>query len=124
MLIIRDEQMEALRKGMLGNFEDRMVVHLKKFFPGQCHKLGEEEVRKAIRHGINRAKTYGIVTQRDVSKYLNIMFVFGLNFDEDPRYPWITKIIKKAPALDPSWVINDLYDNAIEKANQGKGLKG
>jgi hypothetical protein len=88
--------METLRKGMLENFEARMVDHLKKFFPEQYQSLGEKEVRKAIRRGMNRAKTYGIITQRDVSKYLNIMFVFGLNFDQDTRYPWISKILKKA----------------------------
>jgi hypothetical protein len=123
MLTIKDDQFETLRKGMLENFEDQMVEHLKKFFPEQYQSLGEKEVRKAIRHGMNRAKTYGIITQRDVSKFLNIMFVFGLNFDQDPRYPWISKTLKKAPALDPTWVINDLYDNAIEKADEGKGLK-
>lgn len=108
MLIIRDDQMETLRKGMRDNYEDRLVDHLNKFFPDQCQKLGDKETRKAIRHGMNRAKSYGIVSQRDVSKYLNIMFIFGLDFDKDPRYPWAAKIFKKAPALDPTWVVNDL----------------
>ncbi len=103
------------------NFEDRMVNHLYKCFSGPCKKIGELQVRKAIQHGIERTKKYGIISQRDICKYLNIMFVFGKDFDTNPNFSWARKILSNPSSHSPSWVIKDLYDAAIQNADDGQG---
>jgi hypothetical protein len=94
MLTIRKEQMAAFARAETKKFEDRMVIHLNKFFPRQCKALGEAELRETIRYGIKRAAAYRITTERDVYKYIDLMIVFGRDFDTDRRFPWAGKILR------------------------------
>ena len=122
LLKLRKEQMEALRHSASRNFEDRISRHLNRFFPAQCGKSGAEEtLREAIRYGIKQAKDYGIVTQRGICKYLNVMFVFGRDFDKNPDFPWASKILQNPSSQSPDWIVKDLYDAAIKNADKGRG---
>src|SRR5215203_5799575 len=94
-MVIRSEQMSTFSRAAVETFEDHMVVHLNKCFPAQCQAGGEQKVRETIRYGIERASTYGIKAQRDVCKYIDLMFVYGRDFDKDPNLTW------------PSAVLND-----------------
>ena len=86
MFKIRKEHVEAFERVALANYEDRMVAHLKKFFSERCETMGELKVRDAIQYGIHRASGYGIVAERDVCLYIDIMFAFGHHFDKDPKF--------------------------------------
>ena len=99
MLTIRKEQIKALAQLEVEKFEDWMLVHLRKFFPAQCRAAGETKLLAIIRSGIERAAGYGIKTRRDVCKYIDLMVVLGPDFDEDPRLPWVAKILlNRGPA--------------------------
>jgi len=121
MLTIRDDQLQILKKAKPKNFEDEMVKHLNRFFLDQCLQMGEEEVRKAIQYGIKRAAEYGILPQREICKYINVMFVFGRDFDKDKKLPWASKILQNPLSQSSNWVIKDLYEVAIQKAGEGSG---
>jgi len=81
MWTIREEQVESFRQVAVKKFEDEMVPRLTKLFPRTANKLGESGLRDVIRHGINRAREYGIVRRRDVGRYIAVMLMFGPNFD-------------------------------------------
>jgi len=98
MLTIRKEQMAVFAQAEIKKFEDRVVIHLKKFFPGQCHALGESQLREVIRYGIKRAAAYGITAARDVCKYIDLMVVLGRDFDTDKELPWVGAILSIRPA--------------------------
>ena len=72
-----------------------MLVHLRKFFPKQCAALGELQLRETIGHGIRRAAHYGITAKRDVCKYIDLMIVFGRDFDSDKRFRWAREILDR-----------------------------
>lgn len=114
MLIIRQEQMEVLKEYMTKRFEDLMVSHLNVYFSKECQALGEEEVRKKIRDGIDQAKTHGIMIERDVSRYINLILLFGSNFDKDPAFPWAGNILKDESIGGPSQRMNMLYEEAAK----------
>ena len=116
MFKIRPEQMTAFSEAARQSFEDRMVVHLQRFFPAQCESLGEGEVRIVIRCGIERAREYGIRAERDVCKYVDIMFAFGRDFDRNPDFPWARRILKERDYPSPSKKIDHLYDTAMQEA--------
>ena len=86
--------MEVFSKGSARRFEDRMLVHLMKFFPEQCHALGEPKLRDTIRYGVQRAKSYQIEAERDVCKYIDLMTVLGRDFDTDEDLPWAGRILR------------------------------
>lgn len=93
MLEIRQEQMDVFDDYMLKKFENDLVVHLNTHFPQQCETMGETAVPEMIHHGIKRASTYGIVVENHVSRYINLMFRLGKDFDVDPALPWVAPIL-------------------------------
>jgi hypothetical protein len=95
MLAIRREQWSIFSQTEVQKFEDWMVSHLQKFFPGNCRRMGEANLRQSIQHGIHRAGTYGITAKRDVCKYIDVMIVLGQDFDKDERIAWAARILQQ-----------------------------
>lgn len=104
---VRSEQINALSQQKVDSFEDRMEQHLLRCFPGECAALGSEGVRETIRYGIERASSYGIDLERDVCKYIDLMFAFGRDFDRSPESSWAGPIL-----TDPA------YSTGTEKIEQ------
>ena len=109
-LTIRQAQLALLSRIEMQKFEEWMVAHLNKFFPGECKSAGEAQLRDTIRYGIKRAAAYGITSERDVCKYIDLMVVFGRDFDEDRRFAWTRDILAKQG--DPSRKIEALHEAA------------
>ena len=65
--------------------------HLGKFFPAACAALGEEQVRRVVRYGIERAASHGVTRERGVCAWVDLMFTFGRDFDRDPDLPWASE---------------------------------
>jgi hypothetical protein len=95
MLTIRRAQIAILSQLEVQKFEEWMLVHLKKFFPRQCAAAGDRRLREMVQHGIQRAAAYGITARRDVCKYIDLMIVFGRDFDTDRRSLWAGEILAK-----------------------------
>jgi hypothetical protein len=93
MLTIRAAQFAVFSQVEMGKFEDWTLAHLRKFFPDQCAALGEPELREWIRYGIWRAAHHGVTAKRDVCKYLDLMIVFGRDFDK--RWGWAGDILRR-----------------------------
>ena len=100
MLIIRQDQMDILRQEVRKGFEDRMLSHLTRYFSEACARMGESGARELIRYGIERAKHYGIVAERDVCKYIDVMAVLGRDFDVDAAFPWAAEILAEDTIAD------------------------
>jgi hypothetical protein len=109
--------MAAFARAETKKFEDRMLIHLNKFFPRQCAALGEPKLRETIRDGIKRAAAYRITAERDVYKYIDLMVVFGHDFDTDKRFPWAGEILRKQKS--PGAKINALH-RAARKRLKGR----
>jgi hypothetical protein len=118
MLVIRKSQLDALSIAHRTSFDNRMLAHLKKFFPAQYDGLGEERAIEAVHYGIARAATYGITSERDVCKYVDLMFALGRDFDTDPRFDWAQPILTDPNLPDPSARIELLYDAALTRIRE------
>lgn len=88
MATIRGEQMKAFSETNDRDFENRLLAHLTTAFPAVAEPIGEKGVREEIVYGLGRARHYGFSTEQDLSRYLDLMFVFGRDFDLDPQFPW------------------------------------
>jgi hypothetical protein len=93
MLTIRQEQFAAFSQAELRKFEEWTMVHAKKFFPRHCQKLGDPQLRELIRYGMKRSVAHGFIAKNDVCKYIDLMVVFGRDFEADNRYPWAREIL-------------------------------
>jgi len=94
MLKIRAAQIEVLGRENEAGMEGRALRHLQNCLPDVCATLGEAELRRIIQFGRGRAKSHDIRHELDFFRYLNLMFMFGLEFDTDPRYPWAARTLQ------------------------------
>lgn len=109
MLLIRNEQITVLKQYMVKQFEKRMILYLKEYHSEKCRKLADKKIQKTVRYGINRARRYGITVEKDMSRYINMMFVFGPDFDKDSNLPWVRQILDKKEYKNGSVKMDALY---------------
>jgi hypothetical protein len=113
MFRIRAAQRDAFREQAIARFEAGAREHLARFFPDACRELGDAGVSAAVRTGIERAARHGIVAERDVCKFLDIMFVFGFDFDE--ALPWAREILGDPRSRDPFERMRLLHAKSIHE---------
>lgn len=99
-MIIRDEQIEAFEEVRMPEFEDRMVEHLAEFSPLHSKSLGEKGIRGLIRTAMQRAENHGLTRKGPVKFYIETTILLGIDFDTDPQYPEIAKILGDASIAD------------------------
>ena len=118
---MRDAQMATFEQAAIHNFENRLLEHLEEFFPRHCEILGEEQVRKVIRLGIEQAEKYGLVSERDLHLYVGLMFMLGSHFDQDPQLPWAAKILTDENIIYPNHRADQLHNRAMAFLNEAAG---
>jgi hypothetical protein len=118
MLTLSRKHMQVFSAAALESFEDRVLAHLNRCFPEQCKGLSEMALRETIRSGIKRAAKYEIIAERDVCKYIDVMLVFGRDFDNDSELPWARAILSDGTLKRPPARIDRLYKLAMERFHQ------
>jgi hypothetical protein len=122
MLTIRKEQFAIFQKVASEDFQNRMVSHIRQFFPQSMEQLGEPDIRDLIRYGIGRAATYKFQLEPDVCNYIDFMVVFGRDFDRDPALPWASSILNDPALPGPSVRVSELHKAvaALEPSQGGE----
>ena len=115
MFVIRDEQMKAF---------DEMVESLFRFAPESCQAAGEDQVRKLVFLGVQKAESYGLTYRGPVEFFLEMMVLFGHAFDTDPQLPWATEILKSNQFLDQMARADFLHDKTLEYLAEVHGPEG
>lgn len=121
MLVLTQPQMQAFKEAALRRFEDDMVAHLRQFAKRHCEVIGEAAVRKAIRLGIERARKYGLGNRGPVRFYIELMFMYGSDFDTDPQCAWAGSVLNDASFADPMAKAEQLYHNAMAFTDEAAG---
>jgi hypothetical protein len=88
MLVIRNAQLEALRLSAVSQFEREMIDHLYDFSPRHCAVIRETGVREVIRAGVDRAAEFGFTSYGPVRLFIELAFMFGIDFAKDPQHRW------------------------------------
>lgn len=121
MLIITNEQISAMEKVAVRNFESDMVRHLKEFAPYHSEALGEGGIRSVIQFGVSRASRYGFTNRGPVQFYIELIFLFGAEFDTDPMLPWTRELSKTVSDADQISKANRLYSLVTHYLEQVAG---
>ena len=95
MFVIRDAVWDQLGEAAHADFVRRMRMHLKEFFPERLARTTAEQVTRFIEQQISRAEQYGIVTEIDVARYIDLAIVLGPGFDTGDRHPWVKEILDR-----------------------------
>lgn len=100
-MVIRPEQMEVLEKASQANFEDAVVEEMRERFPKHCELLGDENLRRKVREGLETARGYGLASKRGLCLFVQLGFQLGAAFDLDPQYPWAAEILNDRAPSEP-----------------------
>jgi hypothetical protein len=122
MLVIRTEQFKLFEGESRARFVREMVDHARRYLPYHFHALGEQGTREAIQYGIDRARAHEIVSVPGVRAYVQLMFVLGPDFDQDPQMPWAPEALS---ADDEKTRIQKLLAGAQQHLDRkAKALEG
>ena len=108
MLLIRDAQMDRLSEVAEERFVERVRVFLRSSWPDACAALGDDGVRASVRRGMTQAARFGIATERDIVRYVNVMYLLGPDFCEEPDRDWARRILD-APGRSGAAKLDELY---------------
>lgn len=122
MLTITKEQMIVFREPAIEDYLKRTVVHLNERFPEKCKEMDEPTLHEMVKYGIQRSASYGISTEGDVRRYVELMFTFGSDFDQDPDLPWASAILNNEAIRNPTTKMNRLYKE-VKKQERLSGAR-
>jgi hypothetical protein len=103
---------------MRENFISRMAEHLRRCFPGECAARSEEDLRTGVGNAMDRAASYGIRTELDVARFLDVGMVYGERFDEDCE--WAHSHLKSEK--DAAVRMKLVYDEALRREKERRLL--
>ena len=93
MLIIRKEQLAVLEAHMLGRFRERLLRHLRTELPAETQSRTDEQLFAMIDDGLRRGRGFGVTTERDLTLFVDLMFLHSPKFDEAPDMAWARNIL-------------------------------
>jgi hypothetical protein len=117
-LRIRREQYQALDKATSEDFEGRVIKFLKNAFPGRCRSLGDQGIRDVVRYGTKAAARYGFTRENDQYQFVELIFLLGSKFDQNPNLPWVQAILHDSREKDSSIKMARLRQAAAEHIAQ------
>jgi hypothetical protein len=121
MLTIRKEQMRVLGSVALRSFEMALVRHFFEFFQDECRLLGTHQVRRVVQLGMSRAMPLGYKTNREIGLYINLMFMLGSDFENDPQIPWARDQIRDQGVFRPYDRIRRVFQSALDYLGETSG---
>lgn len=119
-MIIRETQQQILAAGLQKRFEDKMVIHILSAFTKEAEGWKENDLRGFIQLGINKAFSYEIKIEADVSRFIEYMLCYGENFDLDENLRWFQPVLnsKKLNGTQKMDAIDSLNYIALSYGNQ------
>ena len=85
MLVIRQEQFEAIIKGTEEDFVNYLIGYVQSNHSEAIKGRDDKTLREMIRGGIKRAESHQITKVADTQKFVGKMFEVAPNFDEQPE---------------------------------------
>lgn len=85
MLVIRPEQIEALRKALDERLVEEISGYLKEHHAASIAGSPSGMLRQRVAFGIERGRAHGLTTNAALGWFVAMMFEISPSFDEHPR---------------------------------------
>ncbi|PHM22082.1 hypothetical protein [Xenorhabdus ehlersii] len=118
---INEDQWNMLKKHSFNSFIDELVVHCNESYPYLKIKLGEDKLRTALENAIEKSKNDGFDQRGTVQFYIDMLILFGTEFQTDPQYVWIKTILDNHSCLGQLERTSLLYHEIIRYFNEVHG---
>jgi len=117
MLQIRNSQLIVLREECERRYVRDAALFLRTNYPDQTESLSSDELEQFVRDGIRRATGYEIHGAVEIRQFLELMVIYGREFDACDETAWARKILTRA-FLDGSEKIVELISQHQRQAIQ------
>jgi hypothetical protein len=111
-VLIRAGQVASFSRLASQKFVDRVLAHWSRCFADSIKDLDPRELETLAMAGIDKAARYSITSERDVCEFLDVMLIFGTNFDDDARYVWFRHALRSPFLSEPSERVSYLKEAA------------
>lgn len=96
MIVIRKEQWNAMENSLRLSFENRAMAELRSSYPEKLKDVQDEDLRKDVRTGMNKAEKSGIKDEAFVMKFLEFIVEYGRDFADTEETAWAREILEEA----------------------------
>ncbi len=97
-----DAHMQAFSAQQRARFVQEMMDYLQGVYPVETKALGTDKLRALVETGIDKSKSYDIVLERDVARYIEFMIAIAPDFDDSNKTLWAKPILTDRRATAPS----------------------
>lgn len=111
-MLIRRRQIDAFDRVPAG-FEFELADHIAHSTPWHAQELGEAGTRHVARLGLERASRYGFTQRATVRLFVEMMFMLGSDFDTDPQFPWLRRLLVDAAVQDEVVRADHLWEDMM-----------
>ena len=102
-------------------FEHDLVEHIKKIAPRHVEVIGDEATYAIVKRGIERAQTHGFTKRGPVRFFVEMIFLFGSEFDTDPLLPWADGVLSNPSIQDEMERADILHEAMLEYVERVAG---
>lgn len=95
MFTIRHQQIQILSKNSRVSFIHKMSEHLRHHFPEDTQSISNSVLHDKIDSALYSAASFGIDSDQDVCRYLNLSLYLGWSFLSDPEYAWVITMLSE-----------------------------
>ena len=96
MLVIRQEQWDAMQNSMHCEFEERCIAELRAFYPERLKTVEDETLREDVRSGLEKAERFGIKDDSFVIEFLKFIVEYGREFPYAEETEWACEILENS----------------------------
>lgn len=118
MLFIRKEQIDALRRGRIHEFENHAVARIQQQYPEDYATLGEDGILKLISHTMRSGAALGIQNEHALSALMQLYIEFGTGLELAPYRHWALQVLDHPKLPGPIKV--NLIRSRLSALTQGR----
>jgi len=115
--------MESLAGVVLGQFAEVRRRHAITYYPRLCGFIGDTAVRHAISAGISDAIGRGLRNRVEAGLYVDLAFLLGSGFAEDPRFSWAAELLGPDNPERPLFRVRRAMDAAMAWLDDSHGAE-
>lgn len=95
---IRPEQMEVFEEAGQRRLTEKAMALMRELWPAKCAGLSDEELEARVTSGIVAARGFDILSDREICRYLNVLFTFS-EFPTPKSHSWTIEILSDVELL-------------------------
>ena len=115
MLVIREDQMRALRQSRRQMFLDRLVTHLLTHCPAACAETSAAALSVLADRELRRGMAFGLRAERDLVVFVSLMIVVGTTRDTPAWLAQVQQYLTDARVPEPGERVARLYSATLKR---------